>query len=223
MTRGQIAEKLGVSLRWLPSAEHAGKIAEWIERGRCHIAHRGHGNAPLLIFEDGGSMEVPSVRWANINGDFNLISISETHSNDKTTHYDVCGTIDTIKEAIADAPELGGLQELLNDVEHMILRMNSRRDEYERFVDGIQNLLGRKIRRKAVHPASAHLSELRQVFSMDAETVKSRHDYIVDKAEAVRDVAQFLEYSLEDYREMVLEIERVCREIRGARSWPRSE
>ena len=133
MTLEEIAKKLGVNLRWLPSVEHAEKIAEWIERGRCHIEHRGHRHPPLLVFEDGGSMEVPSVRWANTNGDFKLTSISETHSKDKTTHYDVCGTIDTIKDAVADEPELEGLQEM-NVAKYAAKRFVRRLPDWRSFI-----------------------------------------------------------------------------------------
>lgn len=223
ITREQLAEKLGINPRWLPADNHSRKIVEWIERGRCHIEHRGHGTAPLLVFEDGGSMEVPSVRWTKTARGWCLASVGTIHSRDATTHCDVCGTVDSLLEAIADEPRLDGLQELLRDVEHMITRMKNRRDEYEDFVKNAQEILERKIRRKGVSPACSQLKELKRVLSRDAEYVKSGRTSIVQTVESVRDIAQFLEYSLKDYRDITLEIQSLCRDVQGARDWKQED
>lgn len=218
-TRKQLAEKLGVNLRWLPGGEDTQKIAEWIEQGRCRIEHRGHGNSPLLVFEDGGSMEIQTVRWAHTARGWCLVSIDHAHSREKTTHYDVCGTIDAVKKAIAEVPNLDGLQELLDDIEHMIVRMNGRRDEYGSLVDDLRETLDKEIRSKPVPPVFALLSDLRVALSQDPAEVRRNYAGITETAEAVRDVAQFLEYSLEDYRDMARQIDGLIQKVKGARSW----
>ena len=218
-SRRELAERLGVHERWLPSVEHAEKIAEWVALGRCHIEHQGHRNAPILVFEDGGAMELPTVRWKNTVRGWCLVSSTDVHTEEKTTHYDVCGTIDAIKSAIDGEPETGGLREFLDDVEHMIGRMKGRRDEYERFTEDVRRLIESPVRGKPVEPASGLLASLHETLARDPSAVKAERAAIFEKAEAVRDIAQHLEYSLADYRDMVMELERLCREIRGARRW----
>lgn len=216
----QLADTLGVHQRWLPPAEHAEKLAQWVGEGRCRVMHRGHGVAPALEFEDGGSMELPSVRWALTSRGHCLVSISDVHSEEKTTHSDVCGTVDAMKEAIAGEPDVTGLQEFLDDIEHMIRRMKKRRDEYDQFTEQLREAFDTEIRRKPVPPAFDLLDDLREALSQSSSQISANHDDIVVKAEKVRDIAQYLEYSLADYKKMVLEINRLCREIRGGRSWP---
>ena len=218
-TRKQLAEQLGVNPKWLPEGDHAKKIAEWVERGRCHIEHRGHKNAPLLVFEDGGAMEIPTVRWVQTSRGWCLVSVDSTHSEEKTTHYDVCGTIDAIKAAISGEPSPDGLLELLDDIEHMIRRMNRRREEYEGFVADVQNIVSRAVRCKPVAQAFGWLDELRQELSNDPDVIKSNQASINDTAESVRDIAQYLEYALEDYRSVAQELGDRVRQIRGARAW----
>jgi hypothetical protein len=218
-TQEQLAEHLGVSPRWLPESNDAEKIAEWVERGRCHIEHRGHKNAPLLVFEDGGIMELPTVRWAQTSRGWCLVSVDKTHSAQKTTHSDVCGTIDRIKAAMKDEPNWEGLHELLDDIEHMIRRMDRRREEYDGFVADLQSILSRAVRRKPVAPAFDWLEKLREELSQDPATVRSNRAAINETAESVRDVAQFLEYALEDYRAMAQELDERVRRIKGARTW----
>jgi len=221
MTREQLAERMGINHRWLPSGgRHARKIYEWVEEGRCRIEHRGHGHAPVLVFEDGGSMEIPSVRWADTANGRCLVSVSDIHTEDKTTHYDVCGTVDTIRSALEGEPNLNGLQDLLVDIEHMIRRMKNRRDEYEGLIANLKNVIERNVRCKEVPGAFAQLAELRKALSENIDVVKSNRDSILETAESVRDVAQYLEYSLQDYRDIVLELNRLCRDIQGARKWP---
>ncbi len=219
----QIAEQLDVNPRWLPPEKHAERILEWVEKGRCHIEHRGHGNAPVLVFNDGGAMELPTVRWMETPRGWRLASVGDEHTEQQTSHYDVCGTVDVIEEAIEGEPDLEGLQDLLDDIEHMLRRMKSRRDEYEDYVSGVREALESEIRRKEVSPAYDWLDELRQMLNRPPQAVQEDREEIVEKAEAVRDVAQFLEYSLRDFKDIALEINRLYREVQGARNWSEEE
>ncbi|MFP3903385.1 MAG: hypothetical protein ACLFWB_03985 [Armatimonadota bacterium] len=218
-----IACELDVNPRWLPPQEHAEKILEWVEEGRCHIEHRGHKKAPILVFDDGGAMELPTVRWMETPRGWRLASIGDEHTEQQTSHYDVCGTVDIIEEAIEGEPDLEGLQDLLDDIEHMLRRMKSRRDEYEAFVSGVRKALESEVRRKEVEPAYGWLDELREMLDRPPQEVQEDREKIVEKAEAVREVAQFLEYSLTDFREIALQIHRLYEEVRGARNWSQEE
>lgn len=104
-----IEQILEENRRWLPPSPHAEKMAEAVAAGRCHIQHRGHGQAPLLVFFDGGAMQLPTVRWANTARGWRFTAESSEHSPDQTTHLDVCGTVDTIEQAIEGEPQLEGL------------------------------------------------------------------------------------------------------------------
>lgn len=221
--RDDIARELDVNPRWLPPQEHAEKILQWVEEGRCHIEHRGHRRAPVVVFNDGGAMELPTVRWMETSRGWRLASIGDEHTEEQTSHYDVCGTVDAIEEAIEGEPELEGLQSLLDDIEHMLRRMKSRRDEYEAFVSGVREALDRQVRRKEVSPAYGWLDELREMLDRSPGRVQAEREEIVEKAEAVRDVAQFLEYSLTDFKEIALQIHRLYEEVKGARNWSHDE
>lgn len=219
----EIAKKLDVNPRWLPPQDHAEKILQWVQEGRCHIQHQGHRKAPVLVFNDGGSMELPTVRWKDTPRGWRLVSVGSDHSDRQTTHYDVCGTVDHIEEAIEGEPELEGLQDLLDDIEHMLGRMKSRRDEYEDFVAKVREALEKDVRKKPVAPACDRLDELRQALAAGPDEVKKNREDITETAEAVRDVAQFLEYALRDYRDIALAIHRLYEEVRGGRNWSQEE
>ena len=231
-----IAEELGVHERWLPPVEHARKISGAIARGVCHIEHRGHRLAPLLVFDDGGAMELPSVRWKKTDRGDRLTSVSTEHSSDQTTHYDVCGTIDSIEAALERfvaeertvgedevyAPiEIDGatLDSYLTDIDHMISRMKRRRDEYEQFVAEAHDLLERGVRRKKVEPATHLIADLRSMLEEPSIAEDAKRREFVEKIERVRDIAQFLEYSLSDYKEIALDLLAHIDQIRGGRVW----
>ena len=53
-------EILDVNRRWLPPPPHVDKVVEAVLNGSAHIEKRGHHEAPLVIFEDGGVIELPA-------------------------------------------------------------------------------------------------------------------------------------------------------------------
>ena len=228
----EIAKTLDVKSRWLPPFEDATMIAGAIARGVCYLEHRGHGFAPLLVFEDGGSMELPLVRWAETDRGFRLVSVGDSHGPHQTTHYDVCGTVDSIESAIGEwfsktkSPasevdtenQIPGLVELLNDISHMIDRMERRRNEYVSFAREVEARLRAKNRYKSIDPARKWLSQLKnELPNIDGDSYES----FVEKIEGVRDIAQYLEYSLTDYKSMALDIVDLLDRVRGSRNWDR--
>jgi hypothetical protein len=225
---GEIASELGVQSRWMPTLEHAEKIREAVAFGMAYIEHRGHRMTPLLVFNDGGAMELPTIRWIETSRGGRLASVSDTHSSEQTTHYDVCGTSDTILEAVNRDGDLEPLLPFLDDIQAMIGRMHSRRAEYEQFVENVRSELDAPIRRKEVDSAYNWLDELRRKFR-DGSTVQNavttdedrdpRIAEIVDIVESVRDIAQYLEYSLADYRKIALRVSSHFNTVRGGRDW----
>ena len=220
-TREDIAARLGVRSDWLPALEHATRIHEAVAVGMAYIEHRGHRKAPLLIFNDGGAMELPSVRWLETERGARLASVTDEHSSEQTTHYDVCGTVDTILDAVKHNKDLLPLLPLLDDIQSMIERMHRRRTEYEQFREQADSILNRAVRDKGLEPAYVWLDELRDRFSDDRVGGEAGGDSaaIVETIEAVRDIAQFLEYSLSDYRKMAVEILTLIETVRGGRDW----
>lgn len=211
----EIADRLGVHPRWLPETPHAERILEQVEAGSCHLEHRGHRQPPFLVFNDGGAMELPTVRWMKTSRGTRLASVSEHHDENRTTHYDVCGTVDTILDIVKTGGDPSQLGPLYDDIEAMIRRMSSRRDEYDSFLSEIGELLARElpeVRRKPVEPAFSWLAQLRESAGGEGERT-------IELAEAVRDVAQYLEYSLTDMRRIAVRVEALYREIKGLRNW----
>jgi hypothetical protein len=222
MTIEAIAAALDVNGRWIPGVEHGEKILDEVRAGNCHIEHRGHRTPPLLVFNDGGAMELPSVRWMETARGMRLASVSDTHGEHSTTHYDVCGTVDTIERILADHRDRAAILPLLDDIEAMIRRMASRRAEYERFVEEVRRALEAPVRRKEVEPAYAQLAGLRSMVAAAEGATGSdaaADGGIVELAEQVRDIAQYLEYALTDHREIAVGINRLYRNLRGRRNW----
>jgi hypothetical protein len=181
-------------------------------------------------------MELPSVRWMKTDRGERLASVSVEHSTEQTTHYDVCGTVDSIESALeglaAERRTAGGeeayapveidaetLDSYLTDIDHMISRMKRRRDEYERFVIEARDLLERAVRRKKVEPAARLIAELRSMMRDPAIAEEAKRREFVETIEGVRDIAQFLEYSLSDYKEIALDLLALIDGIRGGRVW----
>ena len=67
--------------RWLPSPPHREEILKVIEAGRAHIEERGHNVPPLLIFEDGGAIELPRVRHRVTRRGMQLAADDDATSN----------------------------------------------------------------------------------------------------------------------------------------------
>jgi len=218
-----VRQVLEENRRWLPPSPHDQHMAEQVAIGRCHIQHRGHAQAPLLVFPDGGTMQLPTVRWRETLRGWRLIAESDEHSEYQTTHLDVCGTVDSIEKALEGEPELTGLDVLMVDIEHMLGRLERRRGAYEKYVAEVKVALEGVVRQKPVPPGYEKLNELREMLAKSPEWVAEHREEVVATAEIVRDVAQYLEYSLADYKKIALRLNELFVEIRGARKWDDEE
>ncbi len=223
-TEEQIEQILNVNPRWLPPSPHREKIAEWVRGGACHVVHRGHGQSPLLVFDDGGAMALPTVRWAETERGWRLVSEGEDASATQTRHLDVCGSLDEFKRLLVEDPDNEVMPRLLADVEHMIARLTTRRNAYCDFASEVIETAQAEVRGpKRYEDAAELLPKLNQYLDEDPQWISDNLDAIYDEVERVRDVAQFLEYALADYKEMALKLNSLYRAIKGGRNWDRYE
>jgi len=89
--------------RWLPPSPHKEEVLKFLERGRAHIEEQGHNVPPLLVFEDGGVMELPLARYKDGN-----FSPTDGTATRQTNYYDICGTINELKMFNNPADEILG-------------------------------------------------------------------------------------------------------------------
>ena len=113
---------------------------EKIAEGRAHIEEAGHNQPPLVYFEDGGMMELPRVRWTGAN-QF-VPDMSEGGAARQTHYTDVCGSIDELKRIEEEEParvqaEAEHITALLDDIQHMMERMQRRWDVYKEAADAL--------------------------------------------------------------------------------------
>jgi len=218
------AALLNVNKRWLPPDEDCEAILYHINDGTAYIEHRGHGNAPLLVFMDGGAMELPTVRHRDTLRGMQLVSEGEMVSENQTRHRDVCGSVDEFKKLIMEDPDNPVLKRLLEDIGHMIRRLAKRRDEYRQFIDDVHEACQAEIREpERVALAYELIPELEKRIGSSAEGNQADEETIFEQAEAVRDVAQYLEYALHDSKAIALRINELFEQIRGGRHWEKEQ
>ena len=216
----KLKEILGEHRRWLPPSPHREKIAETVMDGTAYILARGHNQAPLLVFQDGGSMELPTVRWAETERGSQLVSVAEESSPDQTRHRDVCGSVDEFKRLIKRDPQNQALHRLLDDIGYMIRRMQKRRHEGRQFAADILEAAQVPVRGpERVELADELLPRLRAYLEQDTDSIEDELDQIYEWAETVRDVAQCLEHALTDYKIMAIGINELFEQFRGGRNW----
>ncbi|MFQ6044422.1 MAG: hypothetical protein ACE5PV_26515 [Candidatus Poribacteria bacterium] len=212
--------------RWLPPSPHREEVLKFLEAGRAHIEERGHNIPPLLIFEDGGAIELPKVRYLMTRRGMQLVAAEDSSSNNQTKHSDVCGTIDELKGLLKEKPELlksepETLNKLLDDAHYMIFRMQRRRENYQKFADDIVSLYKRmtEIEEPELEQAYKKLDEIRAMLRDSPETVNSKVGEIYELAEGIRDVANNLESCLSRYKESAIKIGALYERIKGGRNW----
>ena len=212
--------------RWLPPSPHKEAILKKIAGGQAHIEERGHNIPSLLVFEDGGVIELHRVRYEMTRRGMQLVATDETSSGGQTKHNDVCGSVDELKGVIREESELSEahlehLNRLLDDVCYMVSRMHRRRESYQEFAAAITALA--KSMKEIAEPETEHVpakaDEIRALLRNLSETATSERDQIDASAEAIRDVANGLESSLTAYRKAAVQIGALFEEIRGGRNW----
>ena len=214
--------------RWLPPSPHREEILKRVEAGRAHIRERGHNIPPLLVFEDGGVIELPRVRYMMTHRGMELVAVDDFSSRGQTKHNDVCGTIDELKGLLKENPDLPKSEpdyfdRLLDDARYMTSRIQRRRENYEKFAADIAALGKRMVEFGGPETEQSHkkAEEIRAILRNSPETITSKIDEIYELAEGIRDVANNLEACLSAYKEVAIEVGELYGQIKGGRNWKR--
>lgn|GEM_PF-745319 len=222
-------EILDVNRRWLPPQPHLDKVIEAIQKGSAHIEKRGHNEPPLLVFEDGGVIELPRARYENTHRGMQLVSAPDAVEAGKTTkHRDVCGCVDEIKGTVKDAPELVSkdphvFDQLLDDALYMITRMRHREDEYKKFVSDIIALCTNLPSSPDPKMAFNAADEMRLILHEHPADVSKYTELLNCLAEDVRYVASMQERCLAEYKKRAVAIFKFYRAVKGGRNWEKEE
>ncbi|MBC8233748.1 hypothetical protein H8E77_29730 [bacterium] len=212
--------------RWLPPSPHREEILKRVEAGRAHIMERGHNIPPLLVFEDGGVIELPKVRYMMTRRGMELVAADDYSTKDQTKHNDVCGTIDELKGLLKENPELPKsdtehLNKLLDDVCYMTNRMQRRRENYENFAENLASLCEcmTTIESPKTEQSYRKADEICAILRDSPETITSRLEEIYKLAEGIRDVANNMEACLSAYKKAAIEVGELYEKIKGGRNW----
>lgn len=215
---------LDVNKAWLPPSPHVDRIVEMVIRGRAYIEHRGHELPPLVVFEDGGVIELPHVRYVDTHRGIEILSAVEPSASSHTRHPDVCGCIDELRglvdgnpNAINADPER--FHQLMTDAIYMIARMKKRIDTYEKFFDDVAEVCKTGVDIPNPESASSAAEKLHAIFGSAVEGQTPDKDSLFCLAEQVRDVASGQEAALAKMRDMAVRIGELYKEIKGARNW----
>ncbi|MFO7698760.1 MAG: hypothetical protein R6X16_16620 [Anaerolineae bacterium] len=209
--------------RWMPPSPHREKILEEIASGAAHIVERGHNVPPLLVFEDGGMIELPRVRLAETRRGMNLVAADEPESRGETRYYDVCGTVDEILGQVREGKALdrAELSALVGDIQYMLERMSRRSAQYAAFFDGVGALVQavQALERPAFTSAGQRLDTLNASLAALVEGRSSNAEAVTERAEYVRALAQASEDYLALCKSAAIRIGALFDDVRGGRSW----
>ena len=213
--------------RWMPPSPHREAVLKVIREGRAFVEERGHNQAPVLVFEDGGVMELPKVRYQQTHRGMELVVVDDAAVRGQTRHRDVCGSIDEFKGLLEDEPEIArsrpeALRQLLDDACYMLSRMERRTDHYEQFATDVAGLCRRmsEVTRPVAEGAHQSAEDLRAVVQDAPETMPARREELFAMAEAIRDAANQLEATLSAHLEAAVEIGKRFEQLKGGRTWP---
>ncbi len=225
--QGDIAE------HWLPPSPHREAVLDFLSDGRAHVVERGHRVPPLLVFEDGGAIELPHARYQFTRRGWCLVAADEATASDCTHFYDVCGCIEEFKGRLAEAERLAEserayLKGLLDDACGMIRRMHRRRQEYAQFATRLAELAARlsaQVEAPGFDLARAYDSAgaLHDLLAEDAPLDDARRAQADALAEAVRAVAQASEDALSAGKRTALAVMAEYEAVRGGRAWHAAE
>ncbi|MBD3183187.1 hypothetical protein GF312_12905 [Candidatus Poribacteria bacterium] len=212
--------------RWMPPSPHKEAVLEFLRRGRAHIEERGHNLAPLLIFEDGGVMELPQARYKDGN-----FSPAEGTSTRQTSFYDVCGTVDELKKLMEENPEIASsnperLFELIDDACYMLSRMQRRREKYQEFAQNAKAVAEKlnQVKGPKTEDAFENADNLKIFLREHPDQLSDKLNDAFDMAEGIRDVANRMEKEvLYAYRDLAIELGTLYSQIKGSRKWEKGE
>ena len=217
-------EILDVNRRWLPPSPHVDKVVEMVEKGAAHIEKRGHHEPPLIMFEDGGVIELPKARYEETYRGMQLVSVDEASQEGVTKFRDVCGCVDHIKGTLKDNsqsveadPHL--FDQLLDHALYMVTRMYKREDEYRQFAIDVIALCAQIPRGPDPAMASNAAEEIKAILHNHPEDVTKYTELLNQLAEDVRHVASNQEKCLAEYKKLAVQVSKLYKEIKGARNW----
>jgi len=219
--------ELSCDPKWLPASPHRERVLAYLADGRAHVVERGHGVAPLLVFEDGGAMELPRARVAPTERGMELVAAEAPDAPDQTKHRDVCGTLDELKSRIAADParaaaERDELCRLARDAQHMLGRLERRRKAYEALAVTLGELAEALAETTGPDPApgSAAAEALVERLAAASEpSLRGDREALFALAESVRDLANAQERCLARYRDLAMQLGGLYEAVRGGRRW----
>jgi hypothetical protein len=226
---------ISVAEHWLPPSPHREAVLDVLSDGRAHLVERGHRVPPLLVFEDGGSMELPNARYELTRRGWCLVAADEdgdstgSGARGQTRHYDVCGCIDEIRGHLSEAQTVAAadpthLTGLLDDASRMIERLHRRRQRYAEFAARLAALAAEL--EPQVNTADADL-ERATLAAWEVQTLLRKEETLDDALrerlhallEEVRAVAQGLEDALAQGKRTALALLAEYEAVRGGRAW----
>jgi len=222
----EILEQWG---QWLPPDPHRQWVLDQVVKGRASIVHPDEDAPPLLLYEDGGSMVLPQVRWAGGGRPWSAGEpvIDESGERRNTKYYDVCSSVDEFKEHVAAGPEKlaeesENIDRLFDDIRHMIGRMYRRQHQYTDFADNLRKILAELDAVAIVDraPSDNGLAEIERM--LDAGDT-SDVERLNELAEQVRSVASQQELRLREHKAAALAVLGAYREAKGPRDWSEDE
>jgi hypothetical protein len=209
--------------RWMPPSPHREKILEQIANGSAHIVERGHGVAPLLVFEDGGMIELPRVRLAETRRGLQLVATDAPPTRAETRFYDVCGTVDEIlgqvsEGSLLNTDEIGAL---LSDILYMLDRMARRGAQYRAFFQQVRTVAEAAL--AEIPPPASEAAGRVSAFA-EALGVGSPHSPLAPteidaRGEYARALAQETEDYLSRCKAAAIRIRSFYVEVQGGRNW----
>ena len=145
----------------------------------------------------------------------------------RQTHYtDVCGSIDELKRMEEEEPARVGtdaahVEALLDDIQHMMERMQRRWEVYQEAADALLAAAEemRDITGPDVPGGLAKLAEMRRFLLERPDEVADNVPWLHKTAEEVRSVAGANEKTLYAYREAWIEAGAAYLRVKGSRAW----
>jgi hypothetical protein len=212
--------------RWLPPSPHREKVEEAVAHGMAHIVERGHNTPPLLVFEDGGAIELPRARYQMTRRGMALVASDAPATKGATRFYDVCGSVDEIKGRLAEADSVeeidsAYLAALVEDIRYMLGRMARRSDQYRAFLLEVRAAVDGMLALAQPDGASAEARIEALADSLaDADGLSDQsRETIYGAAEHVRDLANELEGYLAAGKETAMRVGALQADIQGGRVW----
>ncbi|MBI3973306.1 MAG: hypothetical protein HY332_18705 [Chloroflexi bacterium] len=142
-----------------------------------------------------------------------------------TRFSDVCGGTDELKRLLVEEPVVAASPEgrlsirmLVEDGQYMLARMERRLREYETFRDDLAAVVEtmQRLAMPRLDDAAEQAARLRELLTREGTLPVQE---IIDRAEAIRQVANDTEGTLRRYKEASIMASRAYLRLKGARGW----